>query len=225
MESQGWGRFEILVIAGFIVVVALVLRYAYRWSQQRAAFVAKLAAAQGWAYSRTGDSDLKNRLEALFPTEQFNPANVATVRSDGRTTPILFECTYRARGGRNPGLGAGALVASGAIGPDDPVVEIVASTPLNELLSGKKIDLGDATFGHHYFVQSADPDAARRLVGSGLRSILIRHAAAGRWPRARINLGQGHVALLIGAMENQRAWLDVLNFMRDIESALDENAR
>jgi hypothetical protein len=215
-------RWHIFLIAGLIIVAVLVVRHVIRQSQQRARFVATLAASQGWAYARVGDDDLKKSLDTLFPPEEFNPGNVATVSTSGRPPVALFECSYSARGRRSMKLGAGALVATGAIGPGHPVVEIVASTLLDEVLTGKKVDVEDTTFRRHYFVQSADSAAARRLAGPALRGVLTRHAAAGRWPRARINLGHGHVALLISAMEDEQAWLDVLSFMRDIEAALDE---
>ena len=210
------GKFVIIAAIAAVFVAAVV--YAALAGQRRTRYLEGLAAERGWNFSRLDDAGVKGRLEAVFPEEEFNPANL--MKADGL---VLFECGYSTRNRRPIALGAGVLFP--VVRGPDTLVEIIARTAVDAALLGKGIDLGDRTFADRFLVYSKDEAAAKRLLDDRLRAVLLKHAAEDRWIRARINLTRDHAAVLVGALPGANDWEAALNFAREIEGALAARAR
>lgn len=208
-----------LIIACVVAVFVIAVAVAYRSGNKHAKVLHEFAQARGWSYSRTDTQGITATVEALFPEQKFNLANVMSVESRGRKL-YLFECGYRWRRGRGGSFGAAALIESDRFRVVGSHVEIVERAWSDALLLAEQVEMEDSEFAQSFIVLSKDPAAARRVARASLQQVLIEHLKAPLRNPVQIALGPSGAVLLTGQHAEPKRWLDLVELAQRLESAL-----
>lgn len=92
---------------------------------------------------------------------------------------------------------------------------------LNETLLGKEVDMGESPFAEKFIVRSQEPERARQIVSESLQAVILEHKLKPAYDPVEIAIGPGDAVLLRVETTDPRQWHDLIDFARQIESAME----
>lgn len=219
-EQGGIQTSTLIIIVCIVSVFALAVYCAYRTSKKHEEAVQAFARSHGWDYARFDKQGIKQKVEAVFTTEEFDPTFIVTVEN-GQHNLFLFNCGYNNREHRKSrGRGTACLIESPSFRSLKQTVEIFPYSWIDEKLGSGEVKMDNPEFNKKFIVLSKDPEAAKQIVNSGLQAVLLEHAAKPIYNPVRIGLGPSGAVLMSGENAEPARWLDLIELSRKVEGVI-----
>ena len=211
----------ILCIAG-VFLGALVL--AYRYGQKHNRLMDDLAAAQGWELSRTDTEPLAEKLGKMLPYYRVSVSTVMTVEAGRRNLLLVDGSVWRYSGEDSPGFSSLCVLGSAAVPELEAAIEVFAGTKVDRMLLEDQVDMGNTPFAKVYIAQSKDKEAVWRLFDPTMQQTFLDHWNKPLFNPATAFMGNGHIVLLAGRIDQVERWIDLVEFAGQIEANLARQA-